>query len=203
MTSLRRLTPGGRALTVLDVLFLAWVVLWIIVGIAVGRELHGLSELSDTVGNVGRAVSETGDAVRSLDQVPLVGGELDDVGSRIEGTGESTQESARSSRESVETLTVLLGLAIAVIPSFPVLGLYLPLRTAVARERGAVRRLLAAGGDGAALEGFLAERALQNLPYRKLQRITSEPWRTPDGEERRRLAAAEVARLGLRYRSEG
>ena len=191
--------PGGLSFRALDLLFVAWAALWLGVAIAVGVELRGLSELSGTVGKVGRALSETGEAVGSFDDTPLVGGRLGEVGERIEQAGASASENARSSRESVDNLTLLLGLAIAVIPSLPLLGIYLPLRTAAVRDARSLRRTLAESDDRVALEDFLAQRAIQALPYRRLRRLTREPWRAPaDDEERRALAGAELERAGLR-----
>jgi len=50
----------NRRLATLDLLCAGWVLLWAAVAIAVALELRGLAELSETVGRVGRALSETG-----------------------------------------------------------------------------------------------------------------------------------------------
>ena len=185
-------------MTKLDLVFLAWAAGWIVVAIAVAVELNGLSELSRTVGRVGTALDQTGDAVQALGSAPLVGDQLGDVGARIKQAAASARESARGSRQSVDNLTVLLSLAIAVIPSVPLLGVYLPLRLARIRDARALQAMVN-GGEPAETERFLAERALQALPYRELRRLSAEPWRAPaDAAEQRRLAAAELRRLGLR-----
>lgn len=188
----------NRRLATLDLLCAGWVLLWAAVAIAVALELRGLAELSETVGRVGRALSETGVAVGTLSEAPVVGGQLGDVAARIEEAGASARANARTSHDSVERLTLLLGLAIAVIPSLPLLVLYLPVRLARAREARALREISRRVGP-AEVERFLAERALRCASYHELRRVSSEPWAAMATEEgRRRLAAAELARLGLR-----
>jgi hypothetical protein len=88
----------------------------------------------------------------------------------------------------VNDLSVLLGLAVAVIPSLPLLVLYVPLRAARLRE----------AGDDPQLEELLARRAVQNLPYHRLARVTRTPWRDLADGRYAALAAAEKQRVGIR-----
>jgi len=112
----------------LDVLVVAWAAAWLVLGVQVGREVDGLKELSSTVRATGGAVEAAGQAVRSLESVPLVGERVAEPARRLEEAGRSAEQSGRSSRESIEALSLLLGFAVAVVPSVPVLGFYLLLR---------------------------------------------------------------------------
>lgn len=125
-----------------------WTALWIVVAVQVAIEVRGLRDLSSTVIKTGEAVHESGEALQRLDGVPIVGGELDGSGGRIADAGQSAVESGKSSRESIRNLSLLLGLAIGVIPPVAIVGVYLhlrgarPLRGAPSRSRRARRQAM-------------------------------------------------------------
>ncbi len=204
MRRLEASLPGGRALVALDVALAVWAVGWIVMGIFVAGELDGLADLSETVAAVGRAAESSGSAIELLAGLPLVGEAL---GSAFEGpardiqeAGRSAQESAQSTRRSVDVLSVLLGLAVALIPSTSLLVLYLPARISRVREAQAVEAARREAADDPAFHEFLARRAAQNLSFRRLDRVTAEPWRELAEGRFDRLARAELERLGLRGR---
>src|SRR5205085_4768538 len=107
--------------------------------------------------------------------IPFAGGRIVTVAARIRAAGQSAEASGRESRHSVRELSILLGIAIGLIPSVPVLGLYAPLRIGRVREVRAVRRALAEAGDDDAFQEFLARRAAENLPYHRLREVTLNP----------------------------
>lgn len=181
----------------LDVAAVVWVAGWIVLAVFVAREVRHLRELSDTVVVAGVAVEETGDLLGSLEGVPFVGAQVREVADDVRVAGRSARESGRASRDSTEDLSVLLALAIGLIPTLPLLGLYAPLRLAWTRETRAVRRALTAAPGDALLDEFLARRAVANLPYKELRAITSDPFRDLREGRFRALAAWELARLGL------
>lgn len=194
MNRFASLLPLGRRLLALDLLLALWAALWIGLGIEVAREVSGLKELSGTVRTTGGAVESAGRALGTVGgSVPVIGGQLSETAREVERAGRSVVASGRSSRESIEELSVLLGLAVGVVPSIPVLGFYLPLRRARRRESVALRRLLDRGRDDPELERFLAARALQTLPLAELLREAPHPWLA----DRARLARAELRRHGL------
>jgi hypothetical protein len=190
-------TPRRSTRVLLDVVALLWVAAWIVVGLWVAREVKGLADLSRTVIAAGLALEEAGQALQALDGVPFVGEDVGDVGERTERAGESARLSGRSSRESVESLSVLLGVSIAVAPTLPLLALYLPMRLAWRRQVGAVRRALERAPDDAAVDEFLAWRAVLNLPYDQLRQASADPWRDLEAGRYRKLGDAELRRLGL------
>ncbi|HEX2045363.1 MAG TPA: hypothetical protein VHF23_07040 [Gaiellaceae bacterium] len=190
-------TPRRSVRVALDVAVAVWTAAWIGLGLWVAREVQNLADLSETVTAAGVALEEAGGALQSLDGVPFVGEDVARVGERTERAGQSARVSGSSSRESVESLSVLLGVSIAVAPSLPLLALYLPMRLAWRRHVTAVRRALARAPDDPALEEFLAWRAVLNLPYDRLRAVSADPWRDLESGRHRRLGDAELARLGI------
>jgi hypothetical protein len=195
-------TAGARLIRLLDVVAVLWVVLWVALALLVGREVRNLRELSDTVVTAGVAVEETGGLVRNLGSIPFVGGQVSTVADQVEEAGRSAQASGRDSRDSTENLSVLLALSIALIPTLPLLGLYLPLRWAWTNDARAVRRALkrAAPTDPLLVE-FLARRAVSNFSYDKLLAVTPEPFRDLEEGRYDSLAGLELDRLGIRNSS--
>lgn len=190
-------TPRRSLRVALDVAVVVWAAAWIVVGLWVAREVDGLTDLSETVTRAGIALEEAGRALQSLDGVPFVGEDVARVGERTEQAGESARISGRSSRESVESLSLLLGVSIAVAPSLPLLALYLPMRLAWRRQVTAVRDALARAPDDPALYEFLARRAVINLSYDRLRAVSADPWRDLEAGRYRPLGDAELARLGI------
>jgi hypothetical protein len=112
-----------------------WVAIWIGVGIWTGYEVNNLRSLSDTVVKSGAALKTTGGAIEGLGAIPFVGGDIERVGRQVTAAGVSAVESGRESRHAVDRLAVLLGIAVGLIPTVPVIVLYVLLsRAVVARE---------------------------------------------------------------------
>lgn len=191
------LLPKRRTTRVLDVLLTLWVALWIAIGVLAGDELRELRSLSETVVGAGTALDQTGRALETIGEVPLVGEGPGELGRRVRESAAEVQAAGHSSSESIRNLGLLLGLAIAVIPATPVLGFYLPLRLRRAREAGALAERLAAGGLDPGLEELLARRAIHTLPYHVLQAVSADPFEDLRAGRFDRLARAELGRLGL------
>ncbi len=175
--------------SVIDALVLAWVVVWILAGLAVGREVRGLAELSDNAEQAGLAAERAADV---LDAVPLIG---DEPAEALRDVGASTIRGAERGRERARTAGTLLGLAIAIVPSLPLLVFYLPGRRTLERDRRAIREALAAGDPH--LEELLASRAVAHLPLARLHAITPDPIGDLQQGRHGALAEAELSRLGL------
>jgi hypothetical protein len=204
MKRLEASLPGGRWLLALDLALLLWTLAWIAAAIAIAAEVQDLGELSDTVGTVGAAAEASGAALGLLSDLPVVGeaigGALAEPAEQVQAAGQSAQESAASTRQSVDVLSLLLGLAVALIPSASVLGVYLPARIGRVREAQTVEAARRRSGDDPLFHEFLARRAAQNLSFRRLDRVAAEPWRDLAEGNFERLARAELERLGLRGR---
>lgn len=119
------MTLDSRAFTVLLAI---WVVTWLGLGAWTGYEVNGLRTLSDTVVRAGAAVQTTGEALQQVGGLPLIGGRVGRIGAEVTAAGVSAQVGGRESRSTVDTLAVLLGLAIGLIPVGPVVLLFLLLR---------------------------------------------------------------------------
>lgn len=192
-------TPLRRTLQIVaDLLFVTWLVLWVWIGMAVH---DGTTELAGPARQTDSAATSMADQFRDaggrLGDAPLIGDELAapfdkaaDASDRIAGAG-------RDTATAVERLALLLGLSVALIPILIVSVIHLPLRWRFIREATAGAKFIDAQED----LDLLALRALANQPMRVLAKVSDDPagaWRARDPEVVRRLAALELADVGLR-----
>ena len=194
MTSL---LPSSRALRLLDCALAVWVAAWIALGVAIGVNVRHLTTLSETVSQDGRAVQTVAGSLQSLRNVPLIGGTIAKDADQVRQAGASAASGGERSVSSIRTLSVLLAIAVALLPSIPVFGFYLPMRLERRREAAALRRALREHGTDPCFQEFLAQRAIEALGYHRLRRISSTLWADIDSGDCAALAAAELSRLGL------
>jgi hypothetical protein len=187
-----------RSIRILDALAVVWICLWIGIGYVVFHEVRGLSSLSGTVVLAGRAIDATASTIASLAGIPLVGTQVGDLARQAQEAARSAIANGESSRENIDRLAILLWIAIAAAPTAPLLVLYGLLREGWRRDVCSLRELAAGARDDPAFDQFLARRALQHLPYRRLRELSDNPWRDIDEGNTRGLADAELARVGLR-----
>ena len=119
-----------RRRLLIDLAAVTWGALWILLAVQVAADVRGLRDLSVTVTKTGAAVREAGVALERLESVPVVGAELQRPAERIRAAGDSAVQSGQSSRASIRDLSILLAIAIAVMPTVAMLGIYLHLRGA-------------------------------------------------------------------------
>lgn len=193
----RLTTADTSTVRLFDGLIGFWLVLWLVIGGWTGYTIWELSVLGDTVTRSGEAIGSAGDALGSLSGVPVIGDDTGQVGEEVVGAGQDIAARGQTVKSQLRQLAILLGLAIAVMPTTPVLGLYLPLRNARRREVGALSRSLQRHPDDARLERYLAERAVRSLPFDEVESLVGDPWRALHEGDTRALAAAELRRLGL------
>jgi hypothetical protein len=191
--------PARRALQLTgDLVVVAWIVVWASLGIGVHdvtmklaepghRVTSASTDLADRLQESGEAVGDlpvVGDAAaKPLDQASSAAGQLADAG--------------RSQVRAVERLAWWLGWSVALIPISGVLLWYLPPRVRFVRRAAAGRALVDSAGD---LDLF-ALRALAHQPLSRLAAISDDPaaaWRRQDPDIVQRLAALELAAVGLR-----
>lgn len=194
-------TPVRRTLQVLaDLLFVTWLVLWVWIGMAVHdatMELAGPARQTDSAAT--SMAEQLRDAGGQLGEAPLVGDELSVPFDKAADASDGIASAGRDTVTAVERLALLLGLSVALIPILVVAVIHLPLRWRFIREATAGARFIDAQED---LDLF-ALRALANQPMRVLARVSDDPagaWRARDPEVVRRLAALELADVGLRPR---
>ncbi|HET7044398.1 MAG TPA: hypothetical protein VFI37_06070 [Gaiellaceae bacterium] len=180
-----------------DAVIAVWVALWIGVGYLVYHYVNGLGSLSDTVILAGRAVDATADAIGAISKIPFLGGQVDDLLQKAHRASQSAVYNGRASRQDVHNLAVLLWIAISAAPTTPLLVIYGLLRRGWQRDRRSLEEAVLGWEDDDALERFLARRALEHLPYRRLRRLSANPWRDYEEGRTTALADAELARVGV------
>ena len=188
---------SARAMRLLNVAVVVWALFWIGVAAGTAYEVNALRTLSDTVVQSGKAVQTTGDALSSLGGIPFVGSQLRPLAGQVSAAGRMAQYSGNSSKTTIDVLAILLGIAIGLIPTVPLLALYVPLRRSWRRDRRAVATAVSQWDGEPGLEEFLARRALAHLPYAELRELSHDGSHAFEDEARDRLAAAELHRLGL------
>lgn len=190
--------PSTRSVHAIDVVLALWVVIWIGLGVAIGIKLSNLSDLSHTAVVSGQAIESVGRSLGVLGAVPLLGSSLAGVASQVQAAGASAVASGQSSLSSIHALSVLLAIAVALLPSIPVLGFYLPLRLDLRREADALYNATLKHGHEPGFRAFLARRAIGSLGYHRLSGVVAQPWDLALSEaDRSELAAAELVRLGI------
>ncbi len=192
-------TPVRRTLQVVaDLMFVAWLVLWVCIGTAVHDgtlELAGPGRQTDSAASA--MAEQLRDAGGRLGAAPLVGDELAVPFDKAAAASDGIAAAGRDTVRAVERLALLLGLSVALIPILIISAIHLPLRWRFIREATAGARFIDAQED---LDLF-ALRALANQPMRVLARISDDPagaWRARDVDVVRKLAALELADVGLR-----
>jgi len=182
-----------RQVRLLDVLVAVWVVAWVVAGLWVAAEVRGLTGLADASEASGRAVERTGAVLESISGLPLVTDDLQEAAGAVREAGTRVGQESAVARGHARTLSVLLALAVALIPVVPVAGVYVPARVRRARDVRALRRAVAAGADDPALVALLAARARVALPAAR----ALEAGGTDDGAAERALARREMTRMGI------
>ncbi len=186
---------SARAMRRLDVALAIWAAFWIGIAAYTAYEVAALRTLSHTVIKAGAATETTGHALAAVGHLPFVGGRISELAAQATAAGASARTSGASTATTVDHLAVLLGIAIALIPTVPLLALYVPLRLGWRRERRAIRLAVARWDGEPSLEAFLAQRALSHLPFEELRDLGYDG--TEGSPASSELAAAELRRLGL------
>ena len=186
---------SARAMRRLNVGLAFWAVLWIGIAAWTAYEVASLRTLSHTVVKAGTATESTGHALAAVGHLPFVGGQISHLAAQAIAAGASARTSGAATATTIDELAFLLGIAIALIPTVPLLALYIPLRVSWRRDRNAVRSAVARWDGEPDLESYLAHRALAHLRFEELRELGY------DGAEgspsNAALAAAELRRLGL------
>lgn len=186
---------SARAMRRLNAGLAIWAAFWIGIAAYTAYEVASLRTLSRTVVKAGAATESTGHALAAIADLPLVGGRIAGLAAQAIAAGASARASGAATASTIDHLAVLLGVAIALIPTVPVLALYLPLLLSWRRDRAAVRSAVARWDGEIGLETFLARRALAHMRFDELRKLgyDGREGSAPSAE----LAAAELRRLGL------
>ncbi|GAB2672695.1 hypothetical protein [Thalassiella azotivora] len=192
-------SPGRRAWQVTgDVLLVAWVWVWVRVGMQVHEAVVRLAE-------PGRAIDEGADGVAGAlrdageraSGVPLVGDRLVEPFDAAGAAADTLAAAGRRQVEVVEDLALLLGVLFAVGPIALAVLVWVPGRVRFARRAAAAQRFIDADAD----LSLFALRAMANQPMHRLARVSDDPvtaWRAGDPAVVRSLALLELRDCGLR-----
>jgi hypothetical protein len=108
----------------LDAIVAIWVVLWLVLGWVVNREVLELRKLSDTVVVAGRALDRTADQLEGFRDLPFVGPEVSRTADEVRRASVSARFSGRESRKSVTSVAHWLWFSVSSIAILPVLLVY-------------------------------------------------------------------------------
>jgi hypothetical protein len=178
-----------------DGIMLFWIAFWLVMGIALGVTIWGLTGLADSAVASGKALNRAGESFESLGDIPIVGSGPAQFGSEIRATAEGIVANGSTAGRNIRGLAVLLGVSIAVLPSFAILALYLPLRLARRRDVQEVQAALGTEGLSDDLIRYLALRARSVMSYQQVEAASAGSSSGPDAD--RSLARAELQRLGI------
>ncbi|WP_143554116.1 hypothetical protein [Serinicoccus sp. CUA-874] len=181
-----------------DLLVLAWVVLWVLVGRWVFALVMTLAAPADPLRSAGTGMqSRMTDVAGRVVEIPLVGDSLQAPFSGAAGVGTDLVTAGDRLEGGVTTLAWLVTLLSAGTPILLTVLIWAALRLAWARRARSLGREL---GEPQAQE-LLALRALVHQRPRRLQEVLDDPvtaWRARDPEAIRVLADLELADVGLR-----
>ena len=173
-----------------------WILLWLVAGCITAIQIRNLTQLSDSLADSGQALDTAGSGLQTLGRLPVVGERPMELGNEVRDAADEVRLAAVSSRETIRWVSLLVGAALVVIPMVPAVSWYVPL-VSLARQRRSLSAALAQIDQNPRLEEFLAHRAVQNLDYRALIHVSQDPWGDLERGSYRRLANAELTRLGL------
>ena len=179
-----------------------WALIWVVAGCITAVQIRNLTQISDSLAESGEALDTAGSGLQVIGRLPLVGERPMQLGNEVRTAAEEVRLAGTSSRETIRWVSLLVGAALVFIPIVPVVAWYAPLR-AEARERRNLAVALEHAEQHPGLEEFLAHRAVQNLDYAELRQVSQDPWGDLDRGAFRRLANAELTRLGVAGRGSG
>lgn len=191
-------TPARlTAQVVSDVLVVAWITLWVLVGMAVHHAIATFARVGTQVQNSANGISDNlNSAGDNADRIPLVG---DAVATPLRAASEAALDLAGAGQSLNSTATWLAVLLAIAVAGPPILALGMPwlfLRIRFFRRKWTVIAL----AQTPAGEQLLALRALANRPLRRLTEVTPDPvgaWRHQDPAAVRGLAALELRSAGV------
>ena len=150
-----------RGIKLVDLGLAVWAAVWLVAATLVFESIKGLEEGGRAVATAGEGLDETsvaldraagglqetGDALDLLDSLPLLpenpggavkqtAGDVERLADRVRVTGRDARVTGADAEDAAGTLAVVLGLAVALAPTLPVLLLYLLLRPVVAERVG-------------------------------------------------------------------
>lgn len=183
----------------LDAAVAAWIYIWIRIGMFVHDLVASLAHAGRLVEDAGSRFASSVEGVgEDVGGVPLLGDALQRPFSFVAEGGRTLQQAGADQQEIVLTLALWLGVLLAVIPIGYALLKWLPGRIAWMREATAASKIRM-HERGAYV---LALRAAVNRPLHQLRRAEEDPGGALLEGRFERLAALELAELGLEAKTQ-
>lgn len=189
---------SARRVRGIDTFLVVWIVVWMALGIVTAIEIYKVARLADTAVTTTTALQRTTEGLKVVDNLPLIGGSLGQLVGEVDALAQKAKDDAVATRTSIKIVAVLSGIGIAVAPSLIVLLFYLPWRLPWGRDVRAVRQGLLRDPHDAALDAYLARRAITWMTWDEARALSADPWQAIAAGEARAFADRELARLGLR-----
>ncbi|MEP7082637.1 MAG: hypothetical protein ABI841_06635 [Chloroflexota bacterium] len=198
---------GARAREIaVDIATLAWIVLWVTIGIRVYGFLANLAEAGRLVQRGGLELHDAGDSIGgAFEGVPLVGeGAASGIRDAFAAAGDPLVAFGMDLERALIAIAVLVALLVAAAGLVPWLNRYLPWRVERWSRLNAATRVIRRRRFASAtpvpapeIERLLASRALHRLEYDELLRFSPDPFGDWSTGRHDRLARAELDRAGL------
>lgn len=109
---------------------IAWSVVCLMAGALATWQTLRLQGGADAIDGAGRGLASTASSLRELEKLPLVGRQVGNAADSVERGADTARASSAEVRSTVRVLAVLLGLAIVVLPTMPLIVLTYLLRPA-------------------------------------------------------------------------
>ena len=184
-----------RRVVAVDLLVIGWVLLCLMLGIAATKRINHLGTLGDGLISAGDSVAGVGHAIGGLADTPIIGGSIGAVADKIDALGASTAQQGRNGKAAVWKAALAIGILITLLPTLPILVIWIPARVAVERERASLRAALTANEPG--VWEYLALQAVDDMSFRDLHKVSADPWEDIRQGRYETLARVELDRLGL------
>ena len=128
---------SAASVHVWDAALVVWAIACCALAVWTGTEVHGLTDISDTLESSGRALETTATGLDRVADVPFVGAQISEVVHRLRETAESARSNAVSTRATIDRIAVLIAVAIVTIAVVPPVVAYLAVRPSLRRRRRA------------------------------------------------------------------
>jgi hypothetical protein len=190
-------SPQSRRvrLALADAAVVVWVVGWAWAAVRVAGDLGAAAAAAGSLVAAGRAVATTSRELHGLAGLPFVGSRFAGESVALRRLAATLARDGGRAERGARGLRGVGAVVVGTVPAISVLVAYLPRRWRVSRDRRRVRWLVRRLPTEEA-ERLLAERALFALPGVVLRSLVGAGSGVDD-DLRRRLARAELRRLGL------
>ncbi|HSE10274.1 MAG TPA: hypothetical protein VLB29_16555 [Nocardioidaceae bacterium] len=193
----RAATPDHQTRSLTDAVVAFWVVLWLTIGVLTGTQIWSLASVSEAVEASATATDKAGEALQQLSTIPLVPDTPGELGNEVRVAADEIATSADRIDRDVRQLAVLVGVSIVLVPTAPVLFIYLPWRLRWRRTVESVREEVARRGRSPELDAYLAHRAVTEMGYRELTSVSRDPVGDLLAGRHAALADEQLRRFGL------